>query len=91
MITHIHSVPIVVSDQDRALKFYRDALGFEVTADSTNPLCPDNRWLTLKPKSGQTNIMLLKVSPRQADMSSRLGKSTYIVWKRTIFGRNASG
>ena len=79
MITHIRSVPIVVSDYDRALKFYREALGFEVIADITDPRSADNRWLTLKPKSGQTHIMLLKASPRQPELSSRLGKSTYIV------------
>ncbi len=79
MITHIRRVPIVVSDHDRALKFYRDALGFEVTADSTDPRSSENRWLTLKPQSGQTNIMLLKASSQQPEMSSRLGKSTHIV------------
>lgn len=26
MITHIHTISIYVSDQDRALAFYRDAL-----------------------------------------------------------------
>lgn len=78
MITHIHSVPIVVSDYDRALKFYRDALGFEVTADVTDPRSSENRWLTLRPKSGQTNIMMLKASQKQPEISSRLGKPTYI-------------
>ena len=79
MITHIHSVPIVVSDHDRALKFYRDALGFEVSADITDPRSPENRWLTLKPKAGQTNLMLLKASSLQPELSSRPGKTTSIV------------
>jgi predicted enzyme related to lactoylglutathione lyase len=78
VITHIHSIPIVVSDYDQALKFYRDALGFEVTADVTDPRSSENRWLTLKPKSGQTGIMILKASPTQPEFSARLGKPTYI-------------
>jgi catechol 2,3-dioxygenase-like lactoylglutathione lyase family enzyme len=79
MITKIHSVPVVVSDQDRALKFYRDVLGFEVTADSGSGAF---RWLTVKPKAGQTHIMLTKDSPEQAPMyrlGSRLGTWTGMV------------
>jgi predicted enzyme related to lactoylglutathione lyase len=79
VITHIHSVSIVVGDYDRALQFYRDALGFEVTADVTDPRSSENRWLTLKPKAGQTNIMLLKASSQPPETSSRLGKATSIV------------
>ena len=77
MITHIRSVSIVVGDYDRASKFYRDALGFEVTADVTDPKSSQDRWLTLKPRSGQTELMLVKTS--LLDESSRLGKSTHMV------------
>src|SRR5262249_38986992 len=42
-------------------RFYRDALGFEVSADVTDPSNPENRWLTLKPKSGDTSVMILKL------------------------------
>ncbi len=79
MITHIHSVPVIVSDQDRALRFYRDVLGFEVTQDSGSGAF---RWLTVKPKSGQNHIMLEKDSPEQAEMyrlGSRLCKWTGMV------------
>jgi len=76
MITHIHSVPIVVTDQDRALTFYRDVLGFEVTADDG---AGDFRWLTVKPAGGQTHIMLAKTSPSLSEMGSRVGKWTGMV------------
>lgn len=33
MLTKIHHVGVVVSSADEAMKFYRDALGLEVTAD----------------------------------------------------------
>ena len=60
MITHLYSVAIFVADCNRALDFYRGALDFEVTSDVTDPTNPDNRWLTIKPRSSQTNLMLLK-------------------------------
>ena len=74
MITNLHSVAVFVSDRDRALRFYRDALGFEVTADVTDPNSAENRWLTLKPRSGQTNIMLLKAPPQ--NQSSEANQSS---------------
>ena len=80
MITHLHSVPVVVSDYDRALEFYRDALGFEVTADVTDPRSAENRWLTLKPRAGQTSVMLLKASPVRPELNSRLGGPTLLVF-----------
>lgn len=76
MITHIHSVPIIVADQDRALAFYRDVLGFEVTADDG---AGDFRWLTVKPAGGQTHIMIAKASPNLPEMGTRIGKWTGMV------------
>jgi len=79
VITHLHSVPVVISDYDRALRFYRDALGFEVTADVTDPRSAENRWLTLRPKAGQTSVMLLKASLARPDFSARLAAATLFV------------
>ena len=77
MITHIRSVSIVISDYETALKFYRDALGFKVTADITDPKSSQNRWLTVKPRSGQTALMLR--GDLFGDVGSRPDKSTHIV------------
>jgi catechol 2,3-dioxygenase-like lactoylglutathione lyase family enzyme len=44
----INLVSIPVLDQEKALKFYRDILDFEVVHDI--PLGEGNRWLTLKSK-----------------------------------------
>jgi len=54
-ITSIQTITVPVSDQDRALAFYRDALGFEVRAD--NPF-GSMRWLTVGPVGGETEIVL---------------------------------
>ena len=47
MITKVTHATIWVKDQDEALKFYRDTLGFKVTADNTS--MPGYRWLTVAP------------------------------------------
>ena len=70
MITHLHSVAIFVADCDRALAFYKSALGFEVIADIKDPTNSNNRWLTIKPPSSQTRLMLLKRSEEIAEPHS---------------------
>src|SRR5262245_29717150 len=60
MITRRSHATIYVLDQDEALKFYRDKLGFEVRMDATM----DNgfRWLTVGPKTQpDLQIVLMKV------------------------------
>jgi predicted enzyme related to lactoylglutathione lyase len=54
-ITHASFVTLPVTDQDRALRFYRDVLGFEVTADLQ---LPQGRWLQVAPKGAQTVFTL---------------------------------
>ncbi|KUN09934.1 glyoxalase [Streptomyces yokosukanensis] len=54
-ITHASFVTLPVTDQDRALRFYRDVLGFEVTADLR---MPPGRWLQVAPKGAQTAFTL---------------------------------
>src|SRR5215831_9455348 len=74
MITHIHSVTIYVTNQDRALTFYRDALGLEVTSDDSS--IPGFRWLTVAPKGAQTSLLIYKASP---DHEARVGTDTGLV------------
>jgi predicted enzyme related to lactoylglutathione lyase len=54
-ITHASFVTLPVTDQDRALCFYRDVLGFEVTADLQ---MPPGRWLQVAPKGARTVFTL---------------------------------
>ncbi|MET8765794.1 VOC family protein [Streptomyces sp. NPDC004658] len=54
-ITHASFVTLPVADQDRALRFYRDVLGFEVTADRE---MPQGRWLQVAPEGAQTVFTL---------------------------------
>ncbi|MFI8243860.1 VOC family protein [Streptomyces sp. NPDC085866] len=54
-ITHASFVTLPVADQDRALRFYRDVLGLEVTADLQ---MPPGRWLQVAPEGAQTVLTL---------------------------------
>ena len=56
---------IYVLDQDEALRFYRDALGFEVHEDAT---MGDFRWLTVAhPDQPQQRLILMKPGPPAMD------------------------
>ncbi|MFC8240073.1 VOC family protein [Streptomyces chartreusis] len=54
-ITHASFVTLPVADQDRALRFYTEVLGFEVTADLD---MPQGRWLQVAPAGAQTVFTL---------------------------------
>ncbi|MFI1367678.1 VOC family protein [Streptomyces griseochromogenes] len=54
-ITHASFVTLPVSDQDRALRFYTEVLGLEVTADRD---MPQGRWLQVAPAGAQTVFTL---------------------------------
>lgn len=56
MITQIHSTTIAVSDQDAALDFYVNTLGWEKALD--NPMGPEMRFLTVVPPGAATQLVL---------------------------------
>ena len=73
-------ITLVVEDQDAALDWYQDCLGFEVTADETFEMDGETgRWLTIAPAGAPTpEIALVAVDdPMYADyrdlLESRLG------------------
>ena len=51
----IISVP--VSDQERAKRFYRDTLGFELLREES--MGPTGKWIQLSPRSCSTTIALV--------------------------------
>jgi catechol 2,3-dioxygenase-like lactoylglutathione lyase family enzyme len=77
------SVPVFVSDQERALEFYRDRLGLEVVLDI--PYGPEFRWLALAERKGATEVILFRparsvVGDQQAEVEKRIGVWTGIVF-----------
>lgn len=56
MITHVKFVGIPTSDQDRALVFYTEKLGFKVLTDQ--PFGEKQRWIELSIGGSQTAFVL---------------------------------
>ena len=56
MITYIHSTTIIVSDQERALDFYVNTLGWEKRIDQV--MGDGYRFLTVAPPGGQAELVL---------------------------------
>jgi catechol 2,3-dioxygenase-like lactoylglutathione lyase family enzyme len=57
MLKTLSHVNVWVHDQDEALAFYTDKLGFEIREDVTLPELDDFRWLTVGP-AGQEDVSL---------------------------------
>ena len=56
MITHVKFVSIPTSDQDRALAFYTEKLGFKVVTDQ--PFDDHQRWIELRIGTADTRFVL---------------------------------
>ena len=68
MISHVKFVTIAVKDQDRALAFYTEKLGFKVATDQ--PMGPGQRWIELKVPGAETRVTLF-TPPGQEDLVGR--------------------
>ncbi|MBI4321688.1 MAG: VOC family protein [Chloroflexi bacterium] len=83
MLTKIGTVTVQVTDQDKALEFYTEKLGFEKRMDV--PMGPSQRWIEVAPPGAHTRILLYKASPEMPGASSyeeakaAIGKMTGMV------------
>jgi catechol 2,3-dioxygenase-like lactoylglutathione lyase family enzyme len=74
-ITQIGTVIVPVSDQDHALEFFTEKLGFSKGVDL--PYGDGYRWLEVGPPDGETSIAI--VPPREGDpvgIETRIGFAT---------------
>ena len=62
-IGKVSTVMVPVGDQDRAIEFYTEKLGFEKRADI--PFGDGNRWVEVAPAGGATTVAL--VQPREGE------------------------
>ncbi len=62
-ITQVGTVIVPVSDQDRALEFYVEKLGFEKRVDV--PFGRGDRWVEVGPAGAATTVAL--IPPREGD------------------------
>ena len=74
MFSHIYSTTVVVDDQDAAIDFYVNTLGWEKTMDV--PMSPEMRFVTVVPPGATTQIAL--GLPSWFGDSSNLRKNTGI-------------
>jgi predicted enzyme related to lactoylglutathione lyase len=61
MIRRMSHATVFVDNQDEALKFYRDKLGFEIRTDAK--VSDEFRWLTVGPK-GQPDFEIVLMEPK---------------------------
>lgn len=62
-VARLSTVMVPVGDQDRAIEFYLDKLGFEKRTDV--PFGEGNRWVEVAPAGAATTIAL--VQPREGE------------------------
>src|SRR5689334_9796182 len=62
-VTQVSSVFLTVTDQDRAIAFYRDTLGFELRVDQEYG--PGFRWVEVAPPGAQSVIALAPPDPER--------------------------
>ena len=74
-----------VHDQDEALAFYTDKLGFEVKADVTMPEMGDFRWLAVGPRDEDFGIVLMAI-PGAPVMDESTGEQV-----RDLVGKGFAG
>jgi len=87
-ITDIRTVAVPVTDQDRALAFYRDELGLEIRIDM--PFGDDQRWLEVVPAGATTSIALVpagETAPAGIDTGIRLTTDDAIADHETLRAR----
>src|SRR5262249_48586407 len=72
MIKHLAHVTVMVKDQQAALAWYTEKLGFEKREDEQ---FGDYRWLTVAPP-GQRDVSIVLNPPRSAEEEARLGCGT---------------
>jgi lactoylglutathione lyase len=56
VITHIATVAVYVTDQEQALRFWTDQVGFELKSE--RPMTESVRWLEVGPEGADTALVL---------------------------------
>ncbi|MEZ5231114.1 MAG: VOC family protein [Acidimicrobiales bacterium] len=74
---HLEHVALIVDDYDRAIAFFVDVLGFELTEDSpstTNDGRP-KRWVVVRPPGVKTGLLLARADgpAQQAAIGGQFG------------------
>jgi serine phosphatase RsbU (regulator of sigma subunit)/catechol 2,3-dioxygenase-like lactoylglutathione lyase family enzyme len=73
----LHAVRVFVRDQDRALRFYLDTLGFELAFDAK--LYSGERWVAVAPPDGTAVLSLVAPKPKSPE-HKLIGRATQVVF-----------
>jgi len=73
MITHLKFMSVPVADQDRALKFYTEKLGFKVATDQQ--MGPGRRWIELRMGKAETRLVLFTMDGEEGRVGTRMNCS----------------
>lgn len=70
-VTQVGTVMLPVADQDRAIEFYTEKLGFELRADT--PFGDGDRWVEVAPAGAATTVALvLPMEGQEVGIESRI-------------------
>ena len=72
-ITDVRTIGIAVRNQDEALAFFVDTLGFEKRLDA--PISPTMRWVEVAPPGASTSIAL-NAAEASANIGANVGADT---------------
>ncbi len=78
MIKGISHIGVWVTDQDEALAFYRDKLGFEVRSDVTVEQFGNMRWLAIGLPGSDINLVVHAFDMQPLDDESREAIATLL-------------
>jgi predicted enzyme related to lactoylglutathione lyase len=73
MITHLKFMSIPVADQDRALKFYTEKLGFKIATNQE--MGPGKRWIELRIGKAETRVVLFTMDGEEGRIGTRMNCS----------------
>jgi serine phosphatase RsbU (regulator of sigma subunit) len=73
----MHAVRVFVRDQERALRFYLDRLGFRLAFDARLP--SGQRWVAVTPPDGGAVLSLVEPGPRSPE-HKLIGRATQVVF-----------
>lgn len=78
MITNPRFAAIYVSDQQAAVGFWTETVGFQLQTDAS--YAEDGRWIEVRPPEGQTNLVIAKADPEVARVIRERMGSMSSVW-----------
>jgi catechol 2,3-dioxygenase-like lactoylglutathione lyase family enzyme len=71
-ITNVGTVMVPVSDQDKAIEFYTEKLGFELLADT--PFGDGMRWVEVVPAGGSATDTVVALTPPREGKEDQIGQ-----------------